>query len=103
MPRAALLLALVWVSPGCSSGPVPNLKRGDPYERYLGALEISDSSDPADRKTLEGLLKDSDPLTRIGAIVAISQARTPDSLKLVTAMLADPDTGVRTEAVRAVA
>lgn len=88
---------------GCSSGPVPNLDSGDPYERYLGALEAAESGHPAALRKVEALLQDTDPLARTGAVVAIAQARPEGSLKLLTGMLADADSSVRVEAVRAVA
>ena len=88
---------------GCGSGPVPNLDSGDPYERYLGALEAAHSDDAEEMKRVEAMLKDPDPLARIGAVVAFGHAQTPGSLALLTGMLSDPDPGVRTEAVRAIA
>ena len=100
MYRFVFLFAFVLAS--CSSGPVPNVKSRDPYERYLGALEASHSSDAEDMKTLETLLKDGDPLTRIGAIIALAHAQPPGSLALLTGMLRDPDPMVRAEAVRGI-
>ena len=103
MYRSILPFALVAFIAGCGSGPVPNLDSGDPYERYLGALEAVESGDPASLKKVEALLQDTDPLARTGAVVALAQARPDGSLKLLTRMLADPDPSVRVEAVRAVA
>ena len=100
MVRRLLFLAFVI---GCSSSPVPNLDSSDPYERYLGALEASESGDPEGWKRVEALLKDPDPLARTGAVVALGQARPEGSLKLLTGMLSDADPGVREEAVRYVA
>ncbi|HKS17559.1 MAG TPA: HEAT repeat domain-containing protein [Planctomycetota bacterium] len=102
MHRTLSAISLVLLA-SCGSGPEPNLKSGDPYERYLGALEAADSGDPESMKSVEALLKDSDPLARTGAIVALAQAKPAGALKLLTGMLSDGDPGVRTEAVRAVA
>src|SRR5262245_23727417 len=102
MGRAILPLLVAGVLSGCPGGPSPNLDSGDPYERYLGALEAAASGDPESVKRIEPLLKDADPLARTGAVVALSQARPPGALKLISGMLSDADPGVRVEAVRAV-
>jgi HEAT repeat protein len=101
MYRAIFALVLVGSLAGCSSGPTPNMDSGDPYERYLGALEAAESGDPAALKKVEALLKDPDPLTRTGAVVALTKARPEGALKLLIGMLSDADPGVRTGAVRA--
>jgi HEAT repeat protein len=98
---ARLTLATVFVmATGCSSGPVPNLMSGDPYERFLGALEAADSGEPEAIPKLVALLKDRDPLARIGAMVSLVRVQHPDLVKLLTGMLKDPDPGVRAEAAR---
>ena len=102
MHRVIGLLVLFTLA-SCSSGPVPNVKSKDPYERYLGALEASYSSEEEDMKTLAELAKDPDPLTRIGAIIALAHAKPKGSLELITGMLRDPDPTVRAEAVRGIA
>lgn len=102
MLRKSHVLCLVFLS-SCSSGPVPNLESGDPYERYLGAMEAAETREAGAMKKVEALLKDPDPLARTGALVAIFRARPDGALKLLTGMLADADPGVRTEAVRGVA
>ncbi len=102
MLRKTRVICLVLLA-SCSSGPVPNLESGDPYERYLGALEAAESGEPGSMKKVEALLKDPDPLARTGAVVALSWARPDGALKQLTGMLSDAEPGVRTEAVRAVA
>ncbi|HTF58080.1 MAG TPA: HEAT repeat domain-containing protein [Planctomycetota bacterium] len=101
MKRLLLVFAATLAS--CGSGPSPDLASGDPYERYLGALEAASSADPAEHRKVEALLRDPDPLARIGAVVAISMSRRRDALGLLTPMLSDSDPGVRTEVIRAVA
>ena len=103
MSRAIFALVLACFLTGCPSTPRANLDSGDPYERYLGALEAEKYRDPQALKRTEEMLKDPDPLARTGAVVALSQVRQPHVLKLLTGMLSDPDASVRAEAVRAVA
>jgi HEAT repeat protein len=102
MHRTILSLVGACFLTGCPGGPGANLDSGDPYERYLGALDAARSNDPESLKRVEAQLKDPDPLARTGAVVALSRARPDGSLKLLTGMLSDPDAGVRAEAVRAV-
>jgi len=101
MKRLLLVLAATLAS--CGSSPSPDLSSGDPYERYLGALEAASSNDPAEMKKAESLLRDPDPLARTGAVVAIGLSRRQESMALLAPMLSDPDPGVRSEAIRAVA
>jgi HEAT repeat protein len=101
MKRGLAVFGLLLIG-ACSSGPVANVKSKDPYERYLGALEASRSSEAEDMKTLESMLKDPDPFARIGSIIGLAHAQPKGSLGLLTGMLHDPDPAVRTEAVRGI-
>lgn len=77
-----LFLAALAVA-GCSSAPKPDPKSMEPYERYLGALELSRSGDPVDERELVRLLDDPDPLARDGAVVALGRLAKPEHVPLL--------------------
>ncbi|MBI4563156.1 MAG: HEAT repeat domain-containing protein [Planctomycetes bacterium] len=98
-----LCFAAALAAVGCRASPTPNVRSGDAYERYLGAIEAVRMRDPIAVSRLEMLLRDPDPLARTGAVVAVGLSGTSRASALVQPMLSDPDPGVRIESCRVLA
>ena len=91
----AVLLALA----ACSGQDSASWRSSDPYERYLGALELSERRDPVDVNRTVRQLRDLDPLARDGAIVALGEIGDPAHVAAVAATLVPSP--VNTEILRA--
>jgi len=100
------LLALA----ACDSVAMPDPRSADPYERYLGALQISDERDIADVRYLYSMMDDPDPLARDGAVLALGEIPVDEHVGLLkealtagTGPYAANTTIVRSDACRSLA
>jgi HEAT repeat protein len=92
---APLLLLLA----ACGSQEMAGWRSADPYERYLGALALSERRDAVDVNRAVTQLRDLEPLARDGAIVALGEIGDPEHAAAVAAALVP--SAVNTEVVRA--
>jgi HEAT repeat protein len=84
-------------------GPEPNVKSHDPYERFLGELELRERSDAEAMTELVGLLEDQHFLVVVGAIEVLAKQGRPDLLQHFIPKLKHKHPLVRQSACAAVA
>jgi len=83
-------------------GPNANLKSADPYERYLGEMELKDRSDAATTAEVVSLLEDPHFLVVVGALEVLASRGRPEYLQHVLPKLKHKHPFVRQAACAAV-
>lgn len=93
MRKAAALLALL----SACSGPEPNPRSSDPYERYLGAKEMAGNG-ASNVPEIVKLLEDPHYLAVLGALEALGEIGDKDFLPTVAPLLKHGHPLVRAQA-----
>lgn len=76
----SLFWAMLVLLAACG-GPEPNVKSQDPYERFLGELELQENNDAASMAELLVLLDDPHFLVVAGAIEVLAHQKRPEFLQ----------------------
>lgn len=99
--------SFVWLAPlllAACSGPEPNLKSQDPYERFLGEREfLAGRSDAAAMNELVAMLDDPHYLVVVGAIEILAAQKRPELLQHFVPKLKHKHPMVRQSACAAIA
>lgn len=78
--RVPVWPALLVLLASCG-GPEANLKSQDPYERFLGARELAERTDPATMSEIVSLLEDPHFLVVVGALELLAARHRPEFLQ----------------------
>ena len=99
--------SLFWLVPlllAACSGPEPNTKSQDPYERFLGERELlAGRTDAAAMNELVGLLDDPHYLVVVGAIEVLASHKRPELIQHFVPRLKHKHPMVRQSACAAIA
>lgn len=93
-----MLGALAAVLPSCG-GPTPDPQSADPYERYLGVVQLGDDPTPENVQLVLKRLNDSSPLVREGCLIALRKFGKPEFSVHAAERVEDSNPLVRQRAV----